>query len=136
MLSPHTNGTDLIERNGEQAMKPTETTTSEEDSHSDGLIFEDPFPTQSPGCSKIEVPKPKHVDGDILRMTMGQKIECECGRCKVDREGDHYMITGPMYHSKDSTSEWLICPHCNDRIKIHPVVDFIDANIKGLDGQL
>lgn len=67
---------------------------------------------------------------------MGQKIECECGKCQVDREGDKYKVKGPMFHHRDSASQWLICPHCDDRIKIHPVVEFIDASTgaKGLEG--
>jgi len=114
-------------------------------------IFEDPFTEAHRPKPKREFPiepeptyetrkltpddKPKtvkkleffHVPGEILRMKMGQKIECECGRNKVDRVGDEYIINGNMYHRKDSGSEWLICPSCNDRIKIHPITTWIDG---------
>lgn len=64
----------------------------------------------------------------MMRMTSPQVIECDCGRCVVERSEDVYRVTGPMYHLRDSASEWLVCPHCEDRIKIHPVVDWADAS--------
>lgn len=79
------------------------------------------------------VPQKLYGGGEILRMKMGQKIECECGKCRVDRVGDNYDIRGPMYHTKDSASEWLVCPECKDRIKIHPVINWDGVETKGWD---
>lgn len=68
-----------------------------------------------------------------MRMVQGQKIECDCGKCRVDRNGDTYSVKGPIYHHRDNASEWLICSKCDDKIQINPVVSYIDApETKGL----
>lgn len=78
------------------------------------IVFEDPYDFEEPSTRR----------GDIVRMSSGEVIECECGKGKVTRKDDVYKVDGPMYHTKDSSSEWLVCPHCGDRIKIHPIVDY------------